>query len=168
MQCDRPGARAASASIDIYSSTIVSFYVIFPRGNNFSLDYRISEHSNYTPWNQARNRRIEDSFPKQENSRCADNKPFKQFNLFNKPRDASRYPSFLERIMTPILERPITLTARVVFGSLLLCQMALAVRHNSTHVVNVLISIIRWVFSGIVLEDVHNFAATVGEFDVTR
>ena len=63
--------------------------------------------------------------------------------------------------MTPILQRPIALAARVPLGCLLLCQMPLAIRNHAPHVVNVCIGVVSGLSGWVVLQDFDNSATAM-------
>ena len=67
----------------------------------------------------------------------------------------------LQRIVPPVLQRPITATLRVHFRPLLLRQMSLAVRHHPAHMLDVVVRVSRWVPRGVARQDVHDLAATL-------
>lgn len=66
----------------------------------------------------------------------------------------------LQGVVPPILQRFIAFAIRVLLCLLLLSQMALAVGHNTAHMVNVRVLVVGWSPAGIVLEDLHDLPTT--------
>lgn len=63
--------------------------------------------------------------------------------------------------MTPILQRLVALAVGILLRFLLLCQMSLTVRDHLPHVLKILVVVLIWLFTGILVEDIDDLAATV-------
>lgn len=67
----------------------------------------------------------------------------------------------LLRIMSPILQTLITLTTRILLRLLLLRKMPLAVRHNLSHVIYVILVVLAGVLFRVLLQDGDDLAPGV-------
>jgi hypothetical protein len=63
--------------------------------------------------------------------------------------------------MAPILQALITFTVRILLRLLFLRQMALAIRHNLPHMINLVLVILAWVFLGILLQNSDDLATRI-------
>jgi hypothetical protein len=61
--------------------------------------------------------------------------------------------------MSPIFQALITLAIRILLGLLFLCQMPLAISNHLTHVIDIVLFVLAWVFVGIVLQDGDNLTS---------
>lgn len=63
--------------------------------------------------------------------------------------------------MSPVLQTLVTLTVRILLGLLFLCEVALAVRNDLSHMIDVILLVLAWVLLGVLLQDCNDFATRI-------
>jgi hypothetical protein len=63
--------------------------------------------------------------------------------------------------MTPVLQALIALAIGILFRLLLLSKMSLAVRHNLSHMIDIILVVFAGILLGIFFQDSNDFAAGV-------